>query len=150
MQSMAAIHDLHAMLQQLQKSNGWVPSYCTASFAMPCSSNRQSVLMMMQNRAYCSAFHASIPMLLIPSSLAFLLMMHRLGAVAWQSLQAPDALWRVEEAKLLWAQGQTNLALRLLHAMINRMPAQLEADDAQRASHAGLLTLAGKWMAHTR
>lgn len=69
---------------------------------------------------------------------------------ALQKLQAPNAPWRLEEAKLLWAQGQTSLALRLLHAMIDRMPAAAGADSAQDASHAGLLTLAGKWMAHTR
>ncbi|KAK9814933.1 hypothetical protein WJX73_002395 [Symbiochloris irregularis] len=89
-------------------------------------------------------------------------MLHRLDAdaalrqgqqaAAWQSLQAPDAKWRLEEAKLLWTQGQTNMALRLLDAMIEHVTPGCcpEEYEAQPDSRAGLMTLQGKWMAHTR
>lgn len=38
---------------------------------------------------------------------------------AWaQAMSAPDASWRVEEAKLLWAQGQQDTAVQLARTLL--------------------------------
>ena len=65
-------------------------------------------------------------------------------------LHRPDAHWRLEEAKLLWAQGQSSLALQLLHAVIAALSARSASLDQDSMLHAQLLILSGKWLAHTR
>eukprot|EP00884_Botryococcus_braunii_P019002 jgi/Botrbrau1/5786/Bobra.0155s0009.1 len=71
----------------------------------------------------------------------------------------PTAGWRVEEAKLLRAQGQTLLALRLCRALLEATKSHLalqgSADPqgtpaAVLLPRARLLTLTGKWLAESR
>lgn len=41
------------------------------------------------------------------------------GSPAWaRAMSAPDASWRVEEAKLLWAQGQQDTAVQLARSLL--------------------------------
>lgn len=54
--------------------------------------------------------------------------------------------WRIEEAKLLWAQGQKGLAVRVAKLLLN----QVECSGQQGNLHAQMLCLAGKWLAETR
>ncbi|KAK9825683.1 hypothetical protein WJX81_003257 [Elliptochloris bilobata] len=78
---------------------------------------------------------------------------HALAAL--HRLQAPDLgpdatrPWQVEQAKLLWAQGQPGMALRLARALLadERRWATGPAGAAERAS---LLSLTGKWIAQNR
>ena len=87
------------------------------------------------------------------------------GAVP--ALAAPDASWRVEEAKALWARGQTDSALTTIRGLISiaelsesQQQQQLVASSTSTlaigsASQIALnknyvLALAGKWMATTK
>ena len=65
-------------------------------------------------------------------------------------LQSPGAAWRMEEAKLLWAQGQSGMAVRLLQAMVDGLKLHPASSAQGQIMHARLLTLTGKWLARTR
>ena len=55
--------------------------------------------------------------------------------------------WRVEEAKLLWAQGQQAMALRLARALLSATRQEHSPDDLEQPR---LLTLVGEWLSTTR
>ncbi len=56
-------------------------------------------------------------------------------------------LWRMEEAKLLWAQGQHSMAIRPIQALLARMAAAGQTDAEQLAQ---LRSMLGKWLALNR
>jgi len=56
-------------------------------------------------------------------------------------------VWRMEEAKLLWAQGQHGMAIRLGQALLERMLAASNSDAEQLTR---LQSLLGKWLAWNR
>ena len=69
------------------------------------------------------------------------------GAVASEraDVAAPDAAWRKEEAALLWADGQHELALVLARALASARHGSSDAGSVAR--HAGLLSTLGSWLA---
>ncbi len=81
------------------------------------------------------------------------------------ALAAPDASWRVEEAKALWARGQTDSALSSIRGLIsiknNSASQQQRLDSSDVSIGIGsssqsalnknyVQALAGKWMARTK
>ncbi len=60
---------------------------------------------------------------------------------------AASFAWSVEEAKLLWAQGQQAVAVRMSKSLLEG--ARLNRDNNVLA-YARLLSLTGKWLAETR
>lgn len=73
-------------------------------------------------------------------------------------MAAPDASWRLEEAKLLWAQGQQDTAVQLARSLLaTQQGAQAAAGGGANGSgagdslqHAYLRSLTAKWMSCTR
>ena len=61
-------------------------------------------------------------------------------------LKSPLAPWRVEQAKLLWAEGRQQMALQLLTSLTQ----QAQAVSSSAEQQARVLTLCGKWMADAR
>lgn len=63
----------------------------------------------------------------------------------------PDAAqpWQAEQAKLLWAQGQPGMALRLARALLADAPRWAGRPEAG-AERASLLSRTGKWIAQSR
>ena len=55
--------------------------------------------------------------------------------------------WSVEEAKLLWAQGQQAVAVRMGKSLAD---AAKGSRDSDVVAYARLLSLTGKWLAETR
>jgi ataxia telangiectasia mutated family protein len=75
-------------------------------------------------------------------------LLDRGAGAAWAAaLAAPGAGWRVEEAKLLWAQGQHDSALALARRLLRASPLPAAGPGAGDAAY--LHTLAAKWMAAT-
>lgn len=64
------------------------------------------------------------------------------------AMAAPDASWRVEEAKLLWAQGQQDTAVQLARSLLGAGAGPAAA--APPLQHAYLRTLTAKWLSCTR
>lgn len=56
-------------------------------------------------------------------------------------------MWRMEEAKLMWAQGQHGMAIRLGQVLLKRMLAAPNSDAEQLTR---LQSLLGKWLAWNR
>ncbi|KAL4452130.1 hypothetical protein ABPG75_007792 [Micractinium tetrahymenae] len=76
-------------------------------------------------------------------------------APAWvQRMAGGDASWRVEEAKLLWAQGQQDTAVALARSLLGARPQQQGGGSGSAAAaamqHAYLRSLTAKWLACTR
>jgi hypothetical protein len=63
------------------------------------------------------------------------------------SLVQAAVLWRMEEAKLLWAQGQSSMAIHLVQALLSRLQAAAAADAGHLLR---LQSLLGKWLALNR
>lgn len=57
--------------------------------------------------------------------------------------------WQAEQAKLLWAQGQPGMALRLARALLADAPRWSGRPEAG-AERASLLSRTGKWIAQSR
>ena len=55
--------------------------------------------------------------------------------------------WSVEEAKLLWAQGQQAVAVRMGKSLVDAAKGSRNSDVV---AYARLLSLTGKWLAETR
>lgn len=55
--------------------------------------------------------------------------------------------WRVEEAKLLWAQGQERVAVSISQSLL---PAARPNKQGSLLPYARLLSLTAKWLAQTR
>ncbi|PSC71129.1 serine threonine-kinase ATM isoform X1 [Micractinium conductrix] len=82
------------------------------------------------------------------------------GLPDWAAaMSAPDASWRVEEAKQLWAQGQHDTAVQLARSLLAARPAQSTGGSGSSSSDAGgdaalrsayLRALAAKWLSRTR
>jgi serine-protein kinase ATM len=79
------------------------------------------------------------------------------------ALAAPDASWRVEEAKALWARGQTDSALTTLRGLLTTTESASQHDHPSSGAISGIgsssqsaliisyvQALAGKWMARTK
>ena len=76
------------------------------------------------------------------------------GAGWAQALAAPDACWRVEEAKLLWAQGQRDTAVQLARSLLGAGAARQGGGGGGGGGgalqHAYLRSLTAKWLSRTR
>ena len=71
------------------------------------------------------------------------------GLPAWlRGMLGPDAGWRAEEAKLLWAQGQQDSAVHLVRELLHAMEG--DDSDSDAAQQARLQCLTAKWLSHTR
>ncbi len=66
------------------------------------------------------------------------------ATAAANAVRAPGAVWRDEEAALLWADGQYELALGLARALVTRSPESGLDETMRRAS---LLSTLGGWLA---
>ncbi len=55
--------------------------------------------------------------------------------------------WSVEQAKLLWAQGQQAVAVRMSKSLLE---VARHNNDGNVVAYARLLSLTGKWLAETR
>ncbi|KAL6779607.1 ATM1 [Auxenochlorella protothecoides x Auxenochlorella symbiontica] len=92
------------------------------------------------------------------SALYALRMLRELGAGAAAGAIAdpvPALTWRVEEAKVLWARGQTDVALRLAGELLAREERGTadgtgNVSPARRRDTAALRLLAAKWQARAR
>lgn len=60
---------------------------------------------------------------------------------------ADSFAWSVEEAKLLWAQGQQAVAVRMNKSLLE---VAKHNRDGNVLAYARLLSLTGKWLAETR
>lgn len=72
------------------------------------------------------------------------------GAPWTARVTGPGGDWRVEEAKLLWAQGQESAAVQLVNGLLQGLPPASKGADVDNAQRAHLLGLAAKWLAHSR
>ncbi|KAL3152004.1 hypothetical protein ABBQ32_001124 [Trebouxia sp. C0010 RCD-2024] len=77
---------------------------------------------------------------------------HQLTTTHHPSSAPPDAAessfaWRVEEAKLLWAQGQERVAVSISQSLL---PAARPNKQGSLLPYARLLSLTAKWLAQTR
>lgn len=75
------------------------------------------------------------------------------SAPAWAAaMSAPDASWRVEEAKLLWTQGQQDTAVQLARSLLGvhaAAAAQQASSDGGGMQRAYLRALTAKWLSCT-